>query len=75
MSVYEGDRVLAEDNFRVTRSLAATYSGATGTVPSVEKALRFRLGAGSHRLRAELNGTLAPSAGFRVERIASEKYE
>jgi len=75
MSVSEGDRVLAEDNFRVTRSLAATYSGAAGTVPSVERTLRFKLGAGSHRLRAGLSGTLGPSAGFRVERITSEKYE
>jgi hypothetical protein len=75
VAVFEGDDELAAQNFRVTRSQVTTWENAEDLVPSVEKALRFKLGDGGHSLRVELRGTLARDCGIRVERLGSEKYE
>ena len=74
LSVRQGDEELAAQNFRVDRS-ALSYANEPGIVPGREKSVRFSLGEGSHRLRLVLGGTLAQSAGVRVERLVNEKYE
>jgi hypothetical protein len=74
LTVNQGERQLATDNFRVSRSGAA-YADEPGLVPSSRKNLRFNLGEGTHRLSITLSGTLAGSAGVMVQRLVNEKYE
>ena len=68
-------RELVGENFRVSRDRVGTWDNAPDIVPSTERTARFSLGEGMHRLHLVVRGTLARSCGFRVERIASEKYE
>ena len=75
LGVSEGDRELATRNFRVAPSASAHYTGAAGVVPSTEKAVKFGLGEGRHRLRLVVNGTLARTVVLRIERHPTEKYE
>ncbi len=75
LTVREQGKELAGRNFRVTKSGSVIYQNALGVVPSTERTLRFNLGQGALQLTIALNGTLAHSAGIRVERIAREKYE
>jgi len=74
LTVNQGGRQLATDNFRVSRS-GAVYTNEPGLVPSSRRSLRFNLGEGTHRLGIQLSGTLGRSAGILVERLVNEKYE
>ena len=74
LTVNKGERVVANDNLRVSRSEAA-YVNEPGLVPSSRRTLRFNLGEGTHRLDLVLSGTLAGSAGVTVEKIVNDKYE
>jgi hypothetical protein len=75
LAVTEGGRELVASNMRVSRTGSATWANAPGELPASERTVRFRVGEGTHRLGLELRGTLARSAGVRLERIANEKYE
>ncbi len=74
LSVDQGGRPVATDNFRVSRS-GAVYVDEPGLVPSSRRSLRFNLGQATHRLSIQLSGTLAESAGILVQRLVNEKYE
>ncbi len=75
LTAAEGEEELVQKNFRVTRSGTAHYIETPELVPSTERATKFRVGEGTHRLTLVVNGTLARSAGVRVEFHPSEKYE
>ncbi|MFO7676077.1 MAG: hypothetical protein R6X12_07175 [bacterium] len=75
LAVTGGGVELAAPNLRVSRTGSANWANAAGELPATERSVRFRVGEGTHRLRLELRGTLARSAGVRLERIADEKYE
>ncbi len=75
LTVSQRGRQLARRSFRTTRSLAAAFRERPGVVPAVERTLQFNLSEGRQQLELLLSGTLARTAGVRVERLTGEKYE
>jgi hypothetical protein len=75
LTASEGKTQLAKASLRAAKSPAAAYVDEPGVVPSTERALRFSLPEGRHEVVLQLTGTLAKTAGVRVETLSGEKYE
>lgn len=66
---------LKEQTFRAGRDISASYKENPLIVPSVERRIRLKLGAGKHRLRVVLKGTMAKGGAVVVELLPRERYE